>query len=153
MISLSVSAVPEGASSLEVWWVSPMAKVVALELSQLGSEAEELLHADGEVGAVEQPAAAPMARAFISGSCAYQPVVPTTMRPPSASTARMFSTAASGAVKSMTTSTPARSGAVSAEASWFSLMSRARTPWPRSRATSATSEPVFPLPSTRISIF
>ncbi len=49
-----------------------------------------------------------MASAFISASCAYQPVVPTTMRPPSASTARMFSTAASGAVKSTTASTLAR---------------------------------------------
>ena len=57
-----------------------------------------------------------MRQAFISSRCAYQPVVPTTMRPPRASTARMFSTAASGAVKSMTTSTPARLGAVSAEA-------------------------------------
>ena len=49
--------------------------------------------------------------AFMASSCAYQPVVPTTMRQPSASTARMFSTAASGVVKSMTASTPASVGA------------------------------------------
>ena len=37
------------------------------------------------------------------------------MRPPSESTARIFSIAASGVVKSITTSTPARFGAVSAD--------------------------------------
>ena len=41
-------------------------ELVAFELRELGGEAEELLHADGEVGAVEQAAAAAMAMAFIS---------------------------------------------------------------------------------------
>ena len=35
-------------------------ELIAVELRQLGGEAEELLHADGEVGAVEQCAAAPL---------------------------------------------------------------------------------------------
>ena len=91
-------------------------ELVAFEFGELGGESEELLHSHGEIGAVEQPAAATLRDGLHLRKCEYQPVVPTTMRQPSARTARMFSTAASGVVKSTTASMPARLGAVSAEA-------------------------------------
>jgi hypothetical protein len=120
-------------------------ELVAFELRQLRRQLKELLHADGKIGAVQQAAAALTASAFISFSFAYQPVVPTTMRPPSASTARMFSTAASGAVKSTTTSTPARFGAVSADAHARSRRCRARARRGRAPAPpQPRGEPVFP---------
>ena len=39
-------------------------EVIAIELSQFGSEAEKLLYADGEVGSVEQSTAVPMCDGF-----------------------------------------------------------------------------------------
>ena len=65
-------------------------------------ELEHHLHADGEVGAVEQAAPRRSARAFMSGSLSYQPVVPMTIFAPVARQARMLVTTASGVVKSMT---------------------------------------------------
>src|ERR1017187_9285963 len=88
----------------------------------------------------------------MSGSLSYQPVVPTTILPPVASTARIFCTAASGVVKSIATSNPVTNGGVNAPAPEFSSTSSTCTPWPRSAATSETSFPVFPCPSTSIRI-
>ena len=42
-------------------------ELVAVELGQLGGEAEELLHADGEVGAVEEGAAAALSEGLHLG--------------------------------------------------------------------------------------
>src|ERR1700733_9037254 len=64
----------------------------------------------------------------------------------------MFETTASGVVKSITASKPARTGEVSAAALRFSSSPTTRTLWPRSRATSATRLPVLPRPNTRNSI-
>src|ERR1017187_567921 len=88
----------------------------------------------------------------MSASLSYQPVVPTTILPPVASTARIFCTAASGVVKSIVTSNPATNGGVSAVAPAFSSTSSPLTLWPRWAATSATTLPVLPCPSTSIRI-
>ena len=68
------------------------------------------LHADREVGAVQQARLRRSARPRMSASLSYQPVVPITIFAPVARHARMFCTTASGVVKSITTSKPATNG-------------------------------------------
>src|SRR5215468_2832722 len=63
--------------------------------------------------------------------------------------APMFSSTASGLVKSITTSTLRRRSGVSAPASLLSRDARTCTLWSRARATSSTSDPVLPRPRSR----
>src|ERR1700732_2854805 len=57
---------------------------------------------------------------------------------------------ACGVVKSITTSISFSVAGVRARPSWFSWLASEWTSWPRSLATSATSAPVLPRPSTKI---
>src|SRR5690242_4347778 len=63
--------------------------------------------------------------------------------------ASIFSTTASGVVKSMSASTPCRWSGARAVACGFSLDVSTRTECPRCRATSSTNAPVFPWPSSK----
>ena len=82
------------------------------------------LHADRKVRAIQQPApaCARPGRAY-PAACRTSPSSRSPSSRPVARQARMFCTAASGVVKSITTSKPATNGGVSAAASWFSFAS------------------------------
>ena len=76
----------------------------------------------------------------------YQPVVPTTMFFPARTQASIFSRTACGTVKSITASISRSFSVVSAVAPGLSAAHSNVMSWPRSRPTSATSEPVLPRP-------
>ena len=151
--SRRVRAVPLGASSFADVVGLGDGEGVAGVLEGAGhffGELEHHLHADGEVGAVEESGLVASARARSSERWLYQPVVPMTMRRPLGRQARMLATTASGVVKSMTASKSLRKAGVRAEALGFSREARTRTVWLRSAATSATSLPVLPAPRMRM---
>src|SRR6266496_2642022 len=83
------------------------------------------------------------------GISPYHPVVPTTMFLPSDTQAPMLSRTQCGPVKSTTTSMLAVASFVKPDPLGFSASRRTSTACPRSRATSATSEPVLPIPRRR----
>src|SRR5579864_4767126 len=89
-----------------------------------------------------------LARSLASSE--YHPVVPTTMFAPPATQASMLSSTQWGVVKSTTTSIGASLSLDSPDAFAFSTERSVLTSCPRSWATCATRDPVFPQPSKRI---